>query len=64
MEELGLLFTNFEIKQQTQLLKLVSSVRSIQPLVIFPLVFIKQLSEKMFFQVKVIGITNIGVFPL
>jgi len=38
-----------------QLLKLVSNVKNTQPLVIFPHVYVKQLSEQLFFPIKVVG---------
>ncbi len=55
MEELGLLFTNFEVEQQVQLLKPMSNVKSTQPLVIFPLVFLKQLSKQLFSPIRAIA---------
>jgi hypothetical protein len=58
VERLGLLFTNFEVKQQVQLLKHVSSVRSTQPSVIFPPISVKQLLEKLFFPIRAIRVSK------
>jgi hypothetical protein len=55
VEEPGLLFTNFEVEEQVQPVRPVSSVRSTKPLVIFPPVSVKQLSEQLFSPVRAVG---------
>jgi hypothetical protein len=59
VEEPGLFFTNFEVEEQVQPVRPVSSVRSTKPLVIFPPVSVKQLSEQLFSPARAGGL---GVF--
>jgi len=48
VEEPGILFTNFKVEEQEQPVSSMSSIGSTSPLVIFPPVSVKQLSEQLF----------------